>query len=686
VSEKLFIFLAGIALTAGFAYLWIGIREKKFQTNFFFGLFATSSGIYYLLSNAGVFDAKLKIFFATAMFLFFPWFFAYEAKYVNKKVLWSITLLAIVFYIFFLLKVYFGIPPIHYTISYLAYVLIGGYCIFSCIHLVSSKSSIVWPFILVAVYFCLFAIEEIVHDTFGNVLPWRGIISFTYLDLFPTIIISMKFILLVYDQFAKRRLEAAIILYQENIDSILHQAKRFVVVMDMEGKVRFANPFFMKFYNPNNKIIDTDFIDKFIPEQDKPSFHENVIKNEQSAGDIITPVNTDKERKFVAWSFVKLKDVHSSDLYSTIYLFGADITQQIVAENDLRNAYKDLEALKNKLLSENIQLKKDISFSSGNRKIIGESTLFKYVLIRIEDAAPSDIPVLLEGETGVGKEVFANEIHEKSCRKDKPFIKVNCAAIPEQLLESELFGFEKGAFTGAERLKRGMFELADEGTLFLDEIGDLPISLQPKLLRVLQEGEIQRLGSEKVIKINVRLIVATNRSLEKEVEQGKFRSDLFYRINIFPITIPPLRQRKTDIPLLVKAFTHSFNEKYNKNIKQVPGSLMEELMNYSWPGNVRQLRNIIERAVISSSESILRLADPLPLPTNSKTNDEMNQTPVTLATLEECERRHILNVLEHSKWQVSGAQGAAALLGLPASTLRSKMKKLGIHRNDVERD
>jgi transcriptional regulator with GAF, ATPase, and Fis domain len=291
---------------------------------------------------------------------------------------------------------------------------------------------------------------------------------------------------------------------------------------------------------------------------------------------------------------------------------------------------------------------------------------------------------LLEGETGVGKELFATAIHQKSLRKNKPFIKVNCAANPVQLLESELFGFERGAFTGADRLKRGLFELANEGTLFLDEIGELPVSLQPKLLRALQEGEIQRLGSEKTIKVNVRIVAATNLNLEKEVEAGRFRTDLFYRINVFPITVPPLRQRKEDIPLLVKEFTELFNVKYNKSIKQIPGSLMDEFVNYQWPGNIRQLRNVIERAVVTSSEVVLRLADPLPQLTNGHSKSELISSSGKLSTLEECERLHILNVLEKCQWQISGEQGAAEILDLPASTLRSKMKKLGIYRNGTK--
>lgn len=678
MTDSLFIFLAGIALSAGLAYLWIGVRERGYRNNFFFGLFAVSAGVYYLLLSAENLDERIRLFFAVVMFVSFPWYFAFEAKCVRMSLLNTITVLGVAFYISLFLTRGYG--AYQHLLSYPVYVLTGGYCIRCCYKMVRSRELMSWLFLLVTAYYCLFAIEEIAFDTFGDVLPWRGLVSFTYLDLFPVIIISMKFTLLIFDQLAKGKLEEAISSYHENIENILNLSKRFVVALDLDGKVGFANPFFMEFCDPNERIIGVDFLDGFIPDRDQANFRETVLNNETTAGDVITSLKTGTGERSVAWSFVKLRGIGSPTSYSYIYLFGADMTRQVEAERDLKNAYDDLEVLKNKLLAENIQLKRVANVSFDSSTLIGESPLFKYVLSRIDDVAPSDIPVLLEGETGVGKELFANEIHHKSLRSKNAFVKVNCAAIPAQLLESELFGFERGAFTGADRLKRGMFELAHGGTLFLDEIGDLPITLQPKLLRVLQEGEMQRLGSEKAIKVNTRLIAATNRSLEKDVEHGLFRSDLYYRINVFPITVPPLRQRKPDIPLLVKAFTNLFNDKYRKNITQIPGSLMDDFMDYPWPGNVRQLRNVIERAVITSTESILRLADSLPVPANGKLAREVGNSSTQLATLEECERTHIVHVLEHCHWQLSGSQGAAAVLGLPPSTLRSKMKKLRIRR------
>ncbi|MDH3269539.1 MAG: sigma 54-interacting transcriptional regulator, partial [Ignavibacteria bacterium] len=282
----------------------------------------------------------------------------------------------------------------------------------------------------------------------------------------------------------------------------------------------------------------------------------------------------------------------------------------------------------------------------------------------------------LEGETGVGKERIARAIHQKSLRNNKPFIVVNCAALPSNILESELFGYEKGAFTGADRTKRGRFELADNGTLFLDEITDLPLEIQPKLLRVLEGGEFERLGGEKTIKVNVRLISATNKVLKDEVYSGNFREDLFYRINIFPISIPPLSQRKSDIPLLLNAFVKNFSQKHRKQIDQISQSTIVELQNYDWPGNVRELMNVIERAVITTKGNKLQLIDELKAPVRIQEAKEGK-----ISTLEEVEREHIIKVLEACNWKISGGDGAASILNLHPNTLRSRMEKLNIKKS-----
>ena len=312
---------------------------------------------------------------------------------------------------------------------------------------------------------------------------------------------------------------------------------------------------------------------------------------------------------------------------------------------------------------------------SNFEEIIGENSTLKQVLKQVETVAPQDATVLVLGETGTGKELIARAIHRLSRRRDKPFIKLNCAAIPSGLLESELFGHERGAFTGAIAQKIGRLELANQGTLFLDEVGDIPLELQPKLLRALQEKEFERLGSTRTISVNIRLIAATNRELEKMVADKEFRTDLYYRLKVFPIVVPPLRQRRDDIPLLVRYFVDMHARRMDRKIETIPPDVMNALTNWHWPGNVRELENFIERAVILTSGSVLRA----PL-SELEVRTETSAEPV--ANLHDAEREHILRVLRDAKGMISGLSGAAKRLGLKRTTLNSKIKKLGIKRSD----
>ena len=306
-------------------------------------------------------------------------------------------------------------------------------------------------------------------------------------------------------------------------------------------------------------------------------------------------------------------------------------------------------------------------------QVIGNSPALEFVLEQVERVAPTDSTVLLQGETGTGKELIARAIHNISSRCGRPYIKLNCAAIPFDLLESELFGHEKGAFTGAIAQKIGRFELADKGTLFLDEVGDIPLALQPKLLRVLQEQEFERLGSTRTHQVDVRLVAATNRDLAGMVKQGKFRSDLYYRLNVFPIALPPLRARREDIPGLVAHFVEIFGRRMGKQIENIPPETMSTFSSYEWPGNIRELQNFIERSVILSDGTVLR--SPLAELKHSPEAESLGAI-----TLEEAERDHIRKTLETTRWVVAGPSGAAARLGIPRSTLYFRMQKLGISR------
>jgi formate hydrogenlyase transcriptional activator len=370
-----------------------------------------------------------------------------------------------------------------------------------------------------------------------------------------------------------------------------------------------------------------------------------------------------------------------------------ELVQQVAAqvaiavENAL--AFKQIDVLKDKLSEEKLYLEEEIRNTFNFEEIVGESAAIRRVLAQVELVAPAGTTVLIQGETGTGKEVIARAVHNLSPRRERTFVKINCAAIPSGLLEAELFGHERGAFTGALNQKIGRFELADRGTLFQDEVGDIPLELQPKLLRVLQEQEFERLGSNKTQRVDVRVVAATNRDLPKLVAERIFRSDLYYRLNVFPVHVPALRERKEDVPLLVRYFVQKFSRRLNKTVEYVPAEVMDSLTNYAWPGNIRELENLIERAVLLSPGKELRvpltelkpgtlLADSL-LPF-APTTGSGGPAGGSIATLEDAERQHILRALRQTEWRIAGPRGAATLLGMKRTTLQARMRKLGIRR------
>ncbi|MFC1849485.1 sigma-54 interaction domain-containing protein [candidate division CSSED10-310 bacterium] len=335
-------------------------------------------------------------------------------------------------------------------------------------------------------------------------------------------------------------------------------------------------------------------------------------------------------------------------------------------------ALSEIKKLKDLLEAEREYLQEEIKLEYNHENIIGQSDGLKYILYKVEQIAGSNNIVLILGETGTGKELVARAIHSLSSRKNRALVKVNCATLPSNLIENELFGHEKGSFTGSQSRHLGRFEVANGATIFLDEIGELPLELQAKLLRVVEDGEFERVGSSQTIKVDTRIIAATNRNLEEEVRKGCFRDDLWYRLNVFPITMPPLRDRLDDIPLLVDFYIKKSTKRLGKTIKVIPASLMNALQNYHWPGNVRELENVLERAVINSSGPKLRLVDELQKP--------LKDLSPRQKTLEAVERDHIIQVLEQTQWKVSGKNSAAEILGLNRSTLRARMRKLNIRK------
>ena len=362
-----------------------------------------------------------------------------------------------------------------------------------------------------------------------------------------------------------------------------------------------------------------------------------------------------------------------------------DVTEQVESQAALKRAIEEIKQLRDQLYQENIALREEIDETSMFEEIIGKSEVLRRVLAQVETVAATESTVLIYGETGTGKELIARAIHDLSERAERAFVKLNCAAIPTGLLESELFGHEKGAFTGAVAQRIGRFELANQGTVFLDEIGEIPLELQPKLLRVLQEREFERLGSSRTLKTDARLIAATNSDLSAMVESGKFRSDLFYRLDVFPIHLPPLRERKEDIPLLVRHFVQHFARRLKKNVDSIAPATMTALCEYHWPGNIRELQNVIERAVIVSTGSVLNVSTADLKPRNYpisgyEKNGELQIVDPRNArrAVDESERQQILGVLERTHWTVAGPNGAASRLGMKRSTLQYRMRRLGI--------
>ena len=360
-----------------------------------------------------------------------------------------------------------------------------------------------------------------------------------------------------------------------------------------------------------------------------------------------------------------------AELHQRIEDLEAEATKRKKAEEALLETLKEVKQLKNQLREENLYLKEEFNLLNSHEDIVGNSEAIMTVLKQIEQVAPTGSTVLIQGDTGTGKELLAHAIHNLSARKGRLMIKVNCAALPPTLIESELFGREKGAFTGALSKQIGRFELADASTIFLDEIDALPLELQAKLLRVLESGEFERLGSPRTVKVNVRIISATNRELAKLVSDGGFREDLYYRLNVFQIIVPSLRERREDILPLVWSFVQEFSKRMGKRIESIPQKDVEALQAYPWPGNVRELRNVTERAMIITNGHVLRLD--VPMSAQSRADQS--------GTLEEVEKRRIVEVLNTTGWQVSGKDGAAEILGINPKTLTSRMQRLGIQRN-----
>ena len=452
-------------------------------------------------------------------------------------------------------------------------------------------------------------------------------------------------------------------------EAVMEGMPQLTYVLDLQGRLKRWNKNLQDLYGYTAEELQDKFLGDFLSEEDQKKVLAEIQK-----------VIEDGRERSVEYDLIIKGGKIVPDYYGSgkllkigdeLFIVGQtiDISKMKQAQRKITSQLEEISALKEELEKENLYLRNELMNVGSFGEIVGESDTLKHVEYRVEQVAPQDTTVLLEGETGTGKELFARAIHQKSNRSKKPMVTINCASLPASLIESELFGHEKGAFTGALQRQIGRFELADGGTIFLDEVAEIPIELQVKLLRVLQEGEFERIGSSKTIKVDVRVIAATNKSLEQEISKGRFRLDLFYRLNVFPITVIPLRQRISDIPILVEHFVNRFNSKLGKNITRIPKKIIEQLKVYTWPGNVRELENIIERAMILSNSSVLSV-EKLELP--------IYAAQQKFQSLADHERDYITKVLEETLWRINGPSGAAQILDMHPETLRSRIKKLEI--------
>ncbi|MFC2164557.1 sigma-54 interaction domain-containing protein [Acidobacteriota bacterium] len=506
-----------------------------------------------------------------------------------------------------------------------------------------------------------------------------GIIRMPYLVSFAFLAIVMAMSTeLSFDALRVSSLSQEIVANERRLRSILENVELLVIGLDNQGIVNYVNPYASQLIGlPFDDILGQNWIDNFVAESQREAarsdfkriVEKNICHHHQNA--ILIQSG---ELRHISWSCVKLRD--RDDRVTGVVSLGVDMTEWIQSRKELEEAYAEVQDLKDRLEEENIYLQEEIFLDHNYKSIIGKSDALKYALARVDQVAKTDMTVLIKGETGVGKELIARAIHQGSLRKDRPLVKINCATIPTNLLESELFGHVKGAFTGADRDRIGRFEHADRSTLFLDEIGELPLELQPKLLRVLEEGEFERLGSNQTKKVGVRIIAATNRIMKKEIEAGRFREDLYYRLCVFPISIPPLRVRKDDIPYLVEFFVDKYSRKLGKTIEKIPKQSLDAMANYPWPGNVRELSNVIERAVMTTQGTTLQVSESLEESTSVIKVDVETER----LSLEEYERNYITEILQECNWQIGGDKGAAKILDMHPNTLRNRIRKLGIQR------
>jgi PAS domain S-box-containing protein len=672
---------AGIGLFAGTISLFTGLHKDGEKTDLIFGILCIAIFIYFLAPPVGFIildkapystEVIFKRIFNFIFFGIFPWFVYFYTGYKKRTLPISIGSLNLVCYFLMMFSVKDNHAPLW---IFIALIVIGmsivhGFIAVGYQFKTGVRTSAKWFQAAMFVYLFLFVTSTIYQtniDFFIRILHTK---IFFPINLFPLSFILIMGVRLRAHTIEKFQLERMLRFKNMEWESLMEKMQLVVVRTDKNGKMGYINPYGVKLlhYNQPSELIGKNWQEYFLPGPDadyakhvfmKAITHKQVMP---SYNNIV--VARDGEEKSVTWTTELAYDKDGS--VAGLVHFGLNTTDQ-----DL--AYKQIQLLKSELEKENLMLKGEALPAWMQEEIIGKSEAILYAIHKAKKVSVTQAAVLLEGETGVGKELFAELIQRSSLRSMKPFVKVNCGALPAELIEDELFGHEKGAFTGAVNSRKGRFEIADGGTIFLDEIGELPISLQPKLLRVLQNGEFERVGGQQTIKVDVRVIAATNRELGAEVLAGRFRDDLFYRLNVFPITIPALRDRKEDIPMLIQFFIDKESKKHGKTFKNINKSDINNLSQYNWPGNIREMRNVIERAVINSDSDTIRFDLFYQI-------SAQKSKPNYSDSLEELEKEHILKVLMETNWRVSGEGGAAEKLDMNPSTLRSRIKKLNIYK------
>jgi PAS domain S-box-containing protein len=678
----LLIFCAGYTFSVGGINLAIGFYYKQDRSYLLFGLISLFASIFLIAqistiyTQSPAFSNTLSIITACFFYSLFVWFIGEYTQFKIRSIQIGITLLFGFNLIAYFLRNVIGISGQALgVLAHLSILLISIYGIAAGIksHITFKKvRSIIYTLMMVMLFVLTILVGtgsyyniQIIPDPQGFISP---------LDFFPvffSILVGSK---MSHDIARTYQLERQVRQKDREWSALMDTINLLIVKLDLNGKVTWVNTHFLNFSGYKEyEIIGKDWFEIMARMREKNEMKGNFLEyidGQDSFSYQNKILLKSGESKSIQWSNIRLQSEQNE--FNGVLSIGADVTER-------ESRIEQIKSLKDQLEKENLLLKEEVSSINASTDIIGQSDSLIYVVKRAHQVAGTDSTVLLEGETGVGKELFANMIHQNSRRRHRQIIKVNCASLPKDLIESELFGHEKGSFTGALKRRIGRFELADKGTIFLDEIGELPIDLQPKLLRVLQSGEFERIGSEQTIKVDVRVVAATNRNLQEESEKGSFRQDLFFRLNVYPITIPPLRQRVEDIPMLIKHFTSKIGSKIGRKIKHISKADINKLQAYSWPGNVRELENVLERAIINSKSETIKLDDEQ-LRSQFSDASPVNGLFGSTATLSNSQKNHILNVLNRCDWKINGDDGAAAKLGMPPSTLRSKMKKLGIKR------